>query len=96
MPGPPDAPSVKSGKTDAVPRGDLHHVELWVPDLNRATSSLGWNFEALGYSVYQSWDNGNSWILADTYVVVEQTSAHTGNTYDRMRPGLNHLASSWN
>lgn len=72
--------------------GMLHHVELWVPDLDRACSSLGWLLEALGYGRFQSWDGGRSWRLGPTYVVIEQSAAMTAERYDRCRPGLNHLA----
>jgi catechol 2,3-dioxygenase-like lactoylglutathione lyase family enzyme len=73
-------------------RGPLHHVELWVPDLGRAVSSIGWLLEELGYQTFQDWDDGRSWRLGETYVVVEQSPALTGGTHDRQRPGLNHLA----
>jgi len=73
-------------------RGALHHVELWVPDLTHAVDSLGWLLAALGYTPYQQWDEGRSWQLGDTYIVVEQSPALTGDVHDRCRPGLNHLA----
>src|SRR5713101_7184118 len=73
-------------------RGGLHHVELWVPDLSRATHSLGWLFTALGYAPYQDWAEGRSWRLEDTYMVLEQSPALSGDVHDRCRPGLNHLA----
>ena len=73
-------------------KGRLHHIELWVPDLDRARVSLGWLLESLGYTPCQSWVNGRSWVLGDTYLVVERSSALTGTTHDRMQPGLNHLA----
>ncbi|KUN54742.1 glyoxalase [Streptomyces canus] len=72
--------------------GTLHHVELWVPDLNRALASLGWLLEALGYAPFQSWDAGRSWRLGPTYLVIEQSPALTAEQHDRCRPGLNHLA----
>ncbi|QUQ72253.1 VOC family protein [Kutzneria sp. CA-103260] len=72
--------------------GLLHHVELWVPDLPRATRSWGWLLGELGYVVYQDWPAGRSWRLGDTYLVVEQSPALTSATHDRQRPGLNHLA----
>jgi catechol 2,3-dioxygenase-like lactoylglutathione lyase family enzyme len=75
-----------------VTRGTLHHVELWVPDLARAASSIGWLLEALGYRLHQDWEIGRSWMLGDTYIVIEQSPALTSDTYDRLRPGLNHLA----
>jgi hypothetical protein len=73
-------------------RGALHHVEVWVPDLSRAVSSLGWLLESLNYQPYQHWANGRSWRLGDTYIVIEQSPALTGFTHDRRQPGLNHLA----
>lgn len=72
--------------------GVLHHVELWVPDLARATASLGWLFEALGHTVFQDWDAGRSWRLGSTYLVLEQSPALTAGEHERCRPGLNHLA----
>ncbi|MER5436192.1 VOC family protein [Streptomyces sp. NPDC002588] len=72
--------------------GALHHVELWVPDLDRALASLGWLLEALGYDLSQSWDRGRSWRLGPTYLVIEQSPALTAEDHDRCRPGLNHLA----
>lgn len=73
-------------------QGTLHHVELWVPDLDRAVASLGWLLEALGYALFQNWDGGRSWRLGPTYLVIEQSPALTAEQHDRRRPGLNHLA----
>jgi len=70
----------------------LHHVELWVPDLERAVTSWGWLLERLGWEPYQNWAAGRSWRMGETYVVLEQSPALTGDRHDRMRPGLNHLA----
>ncbi|MFE9912446.1 VOC family protein [Streptomyces clavifer] len=72
--------------------GTLHHVEIWVPDLERAVSDWRWLLEDLGYTLHQSWDNGRSWKLGPTYLVFEQSPALTANTHDRCAPGLNHLA----
>ncbi|MGW1929035.1 VOC family protein [Streptomyces sp. NPDC001919] len=72
--------------------GTLHHVELWVPDLDRALASLGWLLETLGYALFQSWESGRSWRLGPTYLVIEQSTALTADQHDRCRPGLNHLA----
>ncbi|WP_406210498.1 VOC family protein [Kitasatospora sp. NBC_01560] len=72
--------------------GMLHHVEIWVPDLEHAIASFGWLLDALGYTLFQSWDNGRSWRLGATYLVVEQSRALTAGEHDRCRPGLNHLA----
>ncbi|GAA2162002.1 MULTISPECIES: VOC family protein [Glycomyces] len=72
--------------------GLLHHVELWVPDLDRAVRSFGWLLETLGYERFQDWEAGRSWKLGPTYVVVERSPALTGDRHDRRAPGLNHLA----
>jgi catechol 2,3-dioxygenase-like lactoylglutathione lyase family enzyme len=74
------------------PRGSLHHVELWVPDLRRATVEWGWLLGALGFEPFQDWAHGRSWLLGDTYVVVEQSPAMSVGDHDRLRPGMNHLA----
>ncbi|MFC7846671.1 VOC family protein [Streptomyces sp. NPDC057382] len=70
----------------------LHHVELWVPDLTRATRSWGWLLEGLGWRPYRSWEIGRSWRLDGTYLVLEQSPAMRVGPHDRLRPGLNHLA----
>src|ERR1700760_4884903 len=73
-------------------RGLLHHVELWVPDLARAGREWGWLLGVLGYEPFQDWPDGRSWRLGDTYLVVERSRAMAGDSHDRLRPGLNHLA----
>ncbi len=72
--------------------GSLHHVELWVPDLARASAEWGWLLGRLGYASFQDWPDGHSWRLGSTYLVVEQSPALTASEHDRLRPGLNHLA----
>lgn len=73
-------------------RGTLHHVELWVADLDAARTSLGWLLEALGYEVKASWVGGCSWAKGATYIVVEAGPDVRGDRHDRRLPGLNHLA----
>ena len=72
--------------------GSVHHVELWVPDIDRARGHWGWLLGQLGYQPFQDWPGGRSWKLADTYIVVEQSPDLVGREHDRHRPGLNHLA----
>ncbi len=72
--------------------GTLHHVEIWVPDLDRAIADWAWLLESLGYTLHQNWDNGRSWRLNTTYLVFEQSPALTQTHHDRLAPGLNHLA----
>ena len=70
----------------------LHHVELWVPSLERAVQSWGWLLTELGYTPYQEWLAGRSWLLGATYLVLEQSPDLAGQAHERRRPGLNHLA----
>ncbi|MEU4066833.1 VOC family protein [Streptomyces wedmorensis] len=72
--------------------GALHHVEVWVGDLDGAEASFGWLLGALGYEPFQRWDGGRSWSLDSCYLVLEQSPARTSDHHDRLRPGLNHLA----
>lgn len=72
--------------------GALHHVELWVADLDRAITSWGWLLPALGYSLYQNWPAGRSWRLGHTYLVIEQSADLHPGPHQRHRAGLNHLA----
>ncbi|HEX5540495.1 MAG TPA: VOC family protein [Micromonospora sp.] len=77
--------------TDPI-TGTLHHVEVWVPDLQRAATSWGWLLSRLGYTEFQNWAAGRSWRLGPTYIVVEQSPDLRESAHDRRRPGLNHLA----
>jgi ADP-ribose pyrophosphatase YjhB (NUDIX family) len=72
--------------------GGLHHIELWVPDLQTAAAEWGWLLHELGYLDYQRWPTGRSWRLGSTYLVIEQSPDQTDQTHDRHRPGVNHLA----
>ncbi|MEU2943864.1 VOC family protein [Nocardiopsis alba] len=71
--------------------GALHHVELWVRELDTAEHSLGWLLLALGYEEYERWGRGVSYRLGATYIVLEASPAVRGE-HDRKRAGLNHLA----
>lgn len=74
-------------------KGLLHHLELYVSDLNNSIEFWGWLLEELGYKTYQKWDSGQSWKLADTYIVFVQTEQRFLDIpYHRSRVGLNHLA----
>jgi catechol 2,3-dioxygenase-like lactoylglutathione lyase family enzyme len=72
--------------------GDLHHVEIWVADLESAITTWGWLLTELGYSPYQEWPDGRSWRLNATYIVIERSPALSDQHHDRLRPGLNHVA----
>ncbi|MBT2550096.1 MULTISPECIES: VOC family protein [Arthrobacter] len=72
--------------------GALHHIELWVPDLKRATTEWGWILSTLGYATYQSWPHGISWLKSSTYIVLEESPDLSGRQHQRTAPGLNHPA----
>jgi 4-hydroxyphenylpyruvate dioxygenase-like putative hemolysin len=72
--------------------GTIHHVELWVPDLDRAAAEWGWLLSQLGYASFQHWAAGRSWRQGQTYVVIEHSPDMSTSEHDRHRPGVNHLA----
>ncbi|MEE6257742.1 VOC family protein [Plantactinospora sonchi] len=74
------------------PLGGLHHVEIWVPDLDRAVRGWGWLLGELGWTPFQDWPGGRSWRLGHTYLVLEESPAMSSRRHDRLAPGLNHLA----
>jgi catechol 2,3-dioxygenase-like lactoylglutathione lyase family enzyme len=76
-------------------RGALHHLELWVADLDAVQPSWDWLLQSLGYRPHRSWPGGLSWVLGDgagVYVVLEQSPAVLPGRHERTRPGWNHLA----
>ncbi len=72
---------------EAARTGLLHHVELWVLDLSAARPRWQWLLGSLGYEQFQSWDNGVSYRLGPTYIVLEQPPALIEGSHERRRPG---------
>ena len=70
----------------------VHHIEIWVGDLDRARTSWGWLFVALGRSVDQKGNSGISWRGGDVYIVVTRPPALSDDEPDRRRPGINRIA----
>jgi len=72
----------------------LHHLTLWVPDLDRAGPSWRWLLERLGYELDVTFDR----LLlfrhpAGLALVLEQSADMVpGMLHSRFRPGLNHVA----
>lgn len=76
-----------------VAAGTLHHVELYVSSLEASRRFWEPLLRALGYDLYQSWTQGFSFRLGQTYLVfVQAESPHCEAGYHRRRVGLNHLA----
>jgi len=88
----PDPPARGAAPPSRPATGAIHHVELWVPNLDRAIVSWGWLLTSLGYRMFQDWPGGRSWQSGHAYIVVEQSPARTASRHDRCRPGLNHMA----
>lgn len=71
----------------------LHHVEIYVSNLQRSVEFWGWLLHELGYELYQKWDSGMSWKYQETYLVfVQAEERYLDVPYHRCRVGLNHLA----
>ena len=74
----------------------LHHLTLWVPNLERAEESWTWLLGELGYGLDQSVERFLLYRCpGKTTIALEESSDMVpGMLYSRFRPGLNHLAFS--
>ncbi|PNL17859.1 reverse transcriptase-like protein [Micrococcus sp. FDAARGOS_333] len=90
----PAAPAASGAAETALQGlpGRLHHVEVWVADLEAAERSLGWMLEQLGYECNGRWKQGRSYQGAGEYIVLESGADVADGAHERRRPGLNHLA----
>ena len=74
-------------------KGLVHHIEIYVSNLEESKEFWGWLLTELGYEKHQEWNEGISYKLSDTYLVFVQTEEkYLDVTYHRKRTGLNHLA----
>lgn len=73
--------------------GSIHHLEINVSNLENTVAFWSWFLKELGYEDFQTWEQGKSWRLADTYIVFVQTpEKYLHSHYHRSCVGLNHLA----
>jgi catechol 2,3-dioxygenase-like lactoylglutathione lyase family enzyme len=72
----------------------LHHITLWVPDLDRAEKSWSWLLGELGYTRDPDIERVALFRHPGGFAVaLEQSSDMVpGMLYSRLRPGLNHMA----
>lgn len=71
----------------------LHHVEIYMSDLQVSVGFWGWLLPELGFEAYQTWEEGRSWRAGDTYLVfVQAEDGYRDERLHRKRPGLNHLS----
>ncbi|MBM6617553.1 VOC family protein [Bacillus suaedaesalsae] len=74
-------------------RGAIHHLELYVSNLQESLQFWDWFLKELGYKEYQQWEKGKSYKLDYTYLVfVQVEEKYKQNPYHRKGVGLNHLA----
>lgn len=71
--------------------GALHHLELWVDDLDRAERSFGWLLRRLGLNADGRSATSMSFAGPGYYVFFE-AGPDRRLGHDRMRSGLNHIA----
>ncbi len=72
-------------------RGTLHHLELYVRDLEVAHTFWGWLLDQLGYEPHQEWDEGCSYRRGDTYLALVEAPAGARGLH-RRDAGVNHVA----
>ncbi|HAQ06237.1 MAG TPA: hypothetical protein DCR24_01375 [Bacillus bacterium] len=71
----------------------LHHLEIYVADLNHSINFWEWFLKDLQYQVFQKWEKGISWKSDNTYIVfVQAEEKFLEAGYHRSRIGLNHIA----
>jgi len=72
----------------------LHHLTLWVPDLERAEASWSWLLGQLDYHRDRSF--GRVVLFRDptgfAFALEQSPDMVPGMLYSRLRPGLNHVA----
>lgn len=74
-------------------KGLIHHIEIYVSNLKDSIDFWGWLLEELGYEIFQTWEQGQSWKLGESYIVLVQAEERFLDVpYHRCRVGLNHLA----
>jgi len=72
----------------------LHHLTLWVPDLERAGPSWRWLLGRLGYELDLTFERLLLFRHPGGFAFVLEQSADMvpGMLHSRFRPGLNHVA----
>ena len=72
----------------------LHHLELYVSNLQRTADFYHWLLPQLGYEPFQQWPEGFSMKHSSSFyiVFVQAQEKHLDIPYHRSRVGMNHLA----
>lgn len=69
----------------------LHHIELYVRELETSARFWGWLLDRLGFRLHQEWDEGFSWRQGACYLAFVQ-APEPGHAHDRRAVGCNHIA----
>lgn len=70
----------------------IHHVEIWIADLEAVVHSWEWLFTSLGMESTGQWPAGRTWDAGGAYVTLTSSPNLSAVAHDRRRPGMNHLA----
>lgn len=70
----------------------IHHVEIWIADLDAVAESWDWLFTTLGMESTGEWPDGRTWEAGTAYVTLTMSPNLSATGHDRRRAGMNHLA----
>ncbi|AOA01139.1 VOC family protein [Carnobacterium maltaromaticum] len=71
----------------------LHHIDIYVKDLEKQSNFWSWFLGELGYQEFQKWETGISWKKADFYYVLSIGDQELIQApYQKGGIGLNHIA----
>lgn len=70
----------------------IHHVEVWVADLDAARADWGWLLARIGFEQLEQWSGGESWGASGVYITLTTSPNLSEPTHDRRRAGVNHIA----
>lgn len=83
-------PRGPSARLMSVP--GIHHVELWITDLERERQGWAWLFGELGFVRSDVWSDGETWSAGGSYLTLTTPPTLGGTAHDRRLPGMNHIA----
>lgn len=70
----------------------IHHIEVWVTDIDEAARDWGWLLDRLGFTLESTWTQGQSWAAGGAHLTLTTSPNMSAQAHDRRRPGMNHLA----
>lgn len=70
----------------------IHHLEIWIADLDAVADSWDWLFTSLGMEAAGKWPEGRTWDADGAYITLTMSPNLSAAEHDRRRAGMNHLA----